>query len=76
MQRGGFGSEKYETSKMQSRVRELFYELLRRVDGDDIWPVNAGRSVDDVQQDLRSLIESTLQSQNMQQPLRKIPRWS
>ena len=76
MQRGGFGSEKYETSKMQLRVRELFYELRSRVDGDDIWPVNAGRSIEDVQRDLRSLIEKTLQNQKMQQPLRKIPRWS
>ena len=76
MQRGGFGSEIYETSKMQQKVRELFHELLKGPDGQDITFVDAGRSIEDVQQDLRSLVENTLNSENLQQPLRKITRWS
>ena len=75
-QRGGFGSEKYETSKMQKRVRELFHELLKRPDGGDMALVDAGRSLEDVQQDMRSLVEKTFQDTWMQQPLRRIQRWS
>lgn len=76
MQRGGFGSEKYETTRMQLRVRELFHELLEGLDGEDMVLVDASRSLDDVQQNLRTRLEQLYQSRKLQQPLRKILRWS
>jgi len=75
MTRGGFGSEKYETSEMQNKVRELFYELLKRPDGEDMVLIDAGRSLDDVQRDMRGLTEKLLQGKGMQKPLRTISRW-
>lgn len=75
MTRGGFGSEKYETSEMQNKVRELFYELLKRPDGEDMVLIDAGRSLDDVQRDMRGLTEKVLQGKGMQKPLRTISRW-
>ncbi|EKG18785.1 Thymidylate kinase [Macrophomina phaseolina MS6] len=44
-QRGGFGSEKYENSKMQKRVRELFAEMKQmQQEGQDFVTVDAGES--------------------------------
>ena len=50
--RGGFGNEKYETSVIQKRVRELFYELVQLPDGEDIEVVDAGRGIEDVERDI------------------------
>lgn len=75
MTRGGFGSEKYETSEMQNKVRELFHELLKRPDGEDMVLIDAGRSLDDVQRDMRGLTEKALQGKGMHEPLRTISRW-
>ncbi len=75
MTRGGFGLEKYETSKMQKRVRELFHELLKRPDGEDMVFIDAGRALDEVQRDMRSLIENIFQGEGMNESLRTILRW-
>jgi len=75
MTRRGFGSEKYETSKMQKKVRELFHELLKRQDGEDMVLIDAGRSLDDVHRDMRAIIEKALQGKGMNEPLRTISRW-
>lgn len=54
-QRGGFGEERYEKSEMQEKVRQLF----RRI-GDDVGPktwheLDAGQSIEDVEEDLLSI---------------------
>lgn len=46
--RGGYGAERYETEKMQSRVRALFEQLFSRLDQVDIKTVDAGRTMDQV----------------------------
>ena len=71
-QRGGFGAEKYETSQMQKPVRLYFHQLLKQSDGEDMVLVDATRSLGDVQQDLRTLVERAFQDRKMNQPLRKV----
>lgn len=47
-ERGGFGQERYETAKMQSRVRELFGELFTKLGDGVVHNIDAGRSMDEV----------------------------
>ena len=70
--RGGFGTEKYETSSMQKRVRELFYELVRLPDGEDIRTVNASKSMDEVTKEILEFVEVILDEKALLQPLRSI----
>lgn len=46
--RGGFGEEKYETKRMQDRVRELFAELRGAPEKDDFCRIDAGKTVEEV----------------------------
>lgn len=71
-QRGGYGSEKYETDKMQVRVRELFRQLMTQSEGEDMVLVDADRSLDEVQQHMQATVVATLKGQKMQYPLRKL----
>lgn len=75
-QRGGYGLEKYETSRMQARVRELFVQLMTQPEGEDIVSVDANRSLSEVQLHMQAVIIKTLQDQNMRHPLRTLSRWS
>ena len=70
--RGGFGKEKYENSRMQKRVRELFHELLRMADGEDVRVVNADQSTEEVAKEISSLVEGILRGEKMMQSLRSI----
>ena len=74
--RGGYGNEKYENSKMQKKVRDLFYELLRLPGGEDVRIVNAGQSVDEVAQEMFGLVEVILQGVKVSQPLKNILPWA
>lgn len=48
-QRGGFGVEKYENSKMQKRVRELFADIKTlHQEGQDFVTIDAGDTEDEV----------------------------
>lgn len=48
-QRGGYGSEKYENSKMQKRVRELFDDMKSlQQEGHDFVTIDAGDSEEEV----------------------------
>lgn len=49
--RGGFGAERYENETMQSRVRQLFGTLLDR-QRDDVCVIDAGRTVDEVSEEI------------------------
>ncbi len=74
--RGGFGNEKYENSKMQQRVRELFYELLRLPGGEDVRVVNAGQPMDEVAQEMFGLVEVILRGEKKSQSLQNILPWA
>lgn len=73
--RGGFGGEKYETSAMQKRVRELFYELMDTSDGLDIRVVDAGRSVEEVENDVMERVKDVMEQSEMAKPLTAVLPW-
>ncbi len=74
--RGGFGMEKYENSRMQKRVRELFIDLLRLPDGEDLRIVNAGQSMDEITKEILGMVEVILRDEKLLQPLRSILPWT
>ena len=74
-ERGGFGNEKYETSAMQKRVRELFYELMGTSDGLDVRVVDAGRSVEEVEKDVLKSVKDVMGQPKMAKPLTAILPW-
>ena len=74
-ERGGFGGEKYETSAMQKRVRELFYELMDTSDGLDIQVVDAGRGIKEVEKDVLERVKDVLDHPKMAKPLTAILPW-
>ena len=73
--RGGFGSERYETSVMQKRVRELFFELTKLPDGQNMEVIDAGRSIEEVEQDVASKVEGVMKSPRMREELGRILPW-
>ncbi|KIW18203.1 thymidylate kinase [Exophiala spinifera] len=64
--RGGYGEERYETEKMQTRVRTLFEQLFSRLDQVDTKTVDAGRTMDQVAAEIalgiRGLSDSAVSS--------------
>ena len=74
-QRGGFGGEKYETSVMQKRVRELFYELMSTSDGLDIQVIEAARRVEEVERDIIRRVNHVMEQPKMVRPLTTILPW-
>lgn len=67
--RADFGNEKYETSAMQKRVREVFYELMATKDGLDIQVIDAGRNVEEVEKDVFMRVEGLMRLPKMKQQL-------
>ena len=74
-ERAGFGTEKYENGRMQTRVRELFYELLRLPDGKDICVVDASQSLEDVEREVWALVEAVFRNEKMGASLGMITPW-
>ncbi|KAL8792615.1 MAG: hypothetical protein Q9195_004781 [Heterodermia aff. obscurata] len=74
-QRGSYGSEKYEISSMQKRVRELFFTLMAQPEGEDIVMVDANHPLEEVQQRMQAIMIETLKDQQMKSPLRKVLPW-
>lgn len=70
--RGGYGAERYETEKMQSRVRLLFNELFSRLDHVFIQAIDAGRTKDEVAGDIMAGIVQVSQKGVALGPLRKL----
>ena len=70
--RGGFGSEKYETSAMQRRVRELFYVVIHGPDGCDVKIIDAGRAVEEVEREIGQAVDEVTRKARMKEPLRII----
>ncbi|KAK5193970.1 Thymidylate kinase [Exophiala xenobiotica] len=54
--RGGYGAERYETEKMQARVRTLFKELFSRLDNVPVRIVDAGRTMDEVASEISASV--------------------
>ena len=73
--RGGFGLEKYENDKMQRRVRELFHQLANLPDGRDFRIVDAGRSLEKVEEEVLVAVESTFRSLNDSKVLKSVEPW-
>lgn len=64
-ERGGFGAEIYESGRMQTRVRELFYDLLGLPDGRDICIVDAGQSLEDVEREVWAFVKGVFLDKKM-----------
>lgn len=73
--RGGFGEERYEGREMQRRVRAGFYELMKGEDGEDIKVVNAGNESDEVEGDVRKIVDETMRDRVIAGTLRTIMPW-
>lgn len=74
--RGGFGEERYETTAMQKRVRHLFQSLLAMPHNDEICVIDAGRSIDEVAQDILEPVLECMKNLDSIGPLRKLGPWS
>ncbi|KAL4913130.1 thymidylate kinase-domain-containing protein [Aspergillus aurantiobrunneus] len=70
--RGGFGGERYENETMQARVRELFSAVFDRQQGSDIQTIDAGRSFEEVSQDISKIITKCLARVDLARPLGKL----
>ena len=73
-ERGGYGSERYETWEMQSRVRHLFKELFQLPCADGAVLVDAGRSLEIVQHDVLQAVRKATSETRLQQPLSNLER--
>lgn len=74
--RGGYGVERYETDSMQQRVRKLFMTLLDLPHNDEICVIDAGRSVEEVSQDILEPVLECMKNVDAIGPLRKLGPWS
>ncbi|KAI9834571.1 MAG: hypothetical protein M1819_002947 [Sarea resinae] len=73
--RGGYGGEKYENKSMQSRIRELYKQLLESPDGDDFVVINAGKTTEDVEKEMLNAVIERMQRNNFLSPLRQVLPW-
>jgi dTMP kinase len=71
--RGGYGEERYETEKMQTRVKSLFTELFTRMPGINVQIIDAGRSLDDVSNDIITTFDEVAASVDNSSPLSSLP---
>ncbi|GAX21444.1 dTMP kinase [Fistulifera solaris] len=60
-ERGGYGQERYEKREMQQRVRQRFQELSQLDDGVQWKFVNAAQTMDQVEDDIWSIAQQTLE---------------
>ena len=73
VKRKGYGGEKYETDVMQTKVRELFHELIRlHPDGRDMKVIDAGRELEEVERDITMTIQSAMSESKLQESLPSI----
>lgn len=75
-QRGGYGQERYESSRMQTRVRELFNVLQNASEKDDFIRIDASHSLDHVEKEVAAVVETVFGKVDREQlPLRKVEAW-
>ncbi|KAL5355351.1 thymidylate kinase-domain-containing protein [Aspergillus floccosus] len=70
--RGGFGAERYENETMQTCVRELFKTIFDLQPSGDVTVIDAGRSFQDVSQDMWKAVEDRIACLSEIGPLRKL----
>ncbi|KAJ0417724.1 thymidylate kinase-domain-containing protein [Aspergillus carlsbadensis] len=70
--RGGFGGERYENATMQSRVRELFKTVFDLQQGADVQTIDAGRSFDQVSNDISKIATECIARVGHAGPLGKL----
>jgi len=70
--RGGYGAERYETEKMQARVRTLFKELFERIDRVQVQVIDAGRTMNDVASDVLAGVLQLSQTADMLVQIQKL----
>ena len=58
--RCGYGDERYETEKMQARVRSLFLELFKRIENLNLVTIDAGASLEDVSQKILRQVKTSM----------------
>lgn len=68
--RGGYGAERYENETMQTRVRELFSTLFDRQG--DIRVIDAGKSLEQVSQEVQNAVSACISSLDMTGALRTL----
>lgn len=68
--RGGYGAERYENQTMQTRVRELFRILFDRQK--DIRVIDAGKSLEEVSQEVQNAVSSCISNLEIIGPLRAL----
>lgn len=74
--RGGFGTEKYEKKELQDCVRELFNVLMTSKEKDDFVRIDAGASVEEVHQMVRTEVDRIIRLVDSEQlPLRFVEPW-
>jgi dTMP kinase len=73
--RGGYGQERYETNPMQSRVRDLFDELLTLNHGHEIQVVDAGSAVEEVAEKMLSRVIDVLSTEKPLPASAKLRSW-
>ncbi|KJY02121.1 thymidylate kinase like protein [Zymoseptoria brevis] len=74
--RGGFGTERYEKQELQDRVRDLFAELRTLPDeAEDIVVIDAGQSIEGVEQSIHDAVRQRLEGENAAGLLRYIRPW-
>ena len=74
--RGGYGTEKYEKKELQDRVRELFNVMMQSQEKDEFVRIDAGASIEEVQQKIREQVERAISIvQSEQLPLRFVETW-
>lgn len=74
--RGGYGTEKYEKKEMQDRVRELFETLMKRKEGEDFVRIDAGASLEEVQEKVKKEVDQCIERVDRESlPLRVVEEW-
>jgi dTMP kinase len=74
--RGGYGTEKYEKKEMQDRVRELFETLMQQKEGEDFVRIDAGSSLEDVQERVKKEVGRCIERVDKESmPLRTVEEW-
>ncbi|KKK26245.1 thymidylate kinase [Aspergillus rambellii] len=70
--RGGFGAERYENEAMQTRVRELFQTIFDLQRGGTVRMVDAGRSFQEVSDDIEKIVTECIACLDPASPLAKL----
>lgn len=74
--RGGYGEERYESKKMQDRVRELFDVFQQTPEKDEFVVIDAAKSMAEVADDvLDSVLAVFRRVESTNAPLRSVEPW-